>query len=153
MRFRLPAHRNVVVVAKSGFNRFNRVEKLILNNWEIAPLMHITTGTAINVTSGQDNSLTNINNDRPNLVAGVSPYAKVKFWSITGEANREYLNPLPSRRSPLRRVIQELAEPTLPMDALYWEPMEISAGTPSGHLLSSNSIHSLRLFPSTRICP
>jgi hypothetical protein len=84
---------NVVVVAKSGFNRFNRVEKLILNNWEIAPLMHITTGTAINVTSGQDNSLTNINNDRPNLVAGVSPYAKVKFWSITGEANREYLNP------------------------------------------------------------
>ena len=49
--------------------------------------------TAINVTSGQDNSLTNINNDRPNLVSGVSPYAKVKFMSAPGEANREYLNP------------------------------------------------------------
>jgi len=84
---------NVVVVAKSNFNSFNKVGKLILNNWEIAPLMHITTGTAINVTSGQDNSLTNINNDRPNLVAGVSPYAKVKFSSATGESNREYLNP------------------------------------------------------------
>jgi len=84
---------NVVVVAKSNFTRFNRVEKLALNNWEIAPLIHITSGTAINVTSGQDNSLTDIGNDRPNLVAGVNPYAEVKFKSATGEANREYLNP------------------------------------------------------------
>ena len=84
---------NVVLVAKSNFSRFNRFEKLALNNWEIAPLMHITTGTAVNVTSGQDNSLTNINNDRPNLVAGVSPYAEGKLLSTTGEASREYLNP------------------------------------------------------------
>ena len=84
---------NVVVVAKSNFHRFNRVEKLLVNNWEIAPLMHITSGTAINVTSGQDNSLTDIGNDRPSLVPGVSPYAKVKFRKASGEANREYLNP------------------------------------------------------------
>jgi hypothetical protein len=84
---------NVVVVAKSNFSGFNRFEKLLVNDWEIAPLMHITTGTAINVTSGQDNSLTDIGNDRPNLVPGVNPYAKVKFSSATGEANREYLNP------------------------------------------------------------
>ena len=84
---------NFVVVAKSNFTRFNRTEKLLANGWEIAPLIHITSGTAINVTSGQDNSLTNINNDRPNLVPGVNPYAKVKFSSATGEANREYLNP------------------------------------------------------------
>ena len=84
---------NVVVVAKSNFPHFNRVEKLLLNNWEIAPLVHITTGTAINVVAGQDNSLTNINNDRPNLVAGVNPYAEAKFNKASGEANREYLNP------------------------------------------------------------
>ena len=46
-----------------------------------------------NVTSGQDNSLTDVGNDRPNLVPGVNPYAEVKFRKATGEANREYLNP------------------------------------------------------------
>jgi hypothetical protein len=35
---------NLVIVAKSNFTRFNRVEKLLVNNWEIAPLVHITTG-------------------------------------------------------------------------------------------------------------
>jgi hypothetical protein len=86
---------NFVVVAKSNFTHFNRAEKLVLNDWEIAPLIHITTGAALNVTSGQDNSLTDIGNDRPNLVAGVSPYAEVKFHggNTSGEANREYLNP------------------------------------------------------------
>jgi hypothetical protein len=85
---------NFVVVAKSDFHGFNRPEKLILNGWEIAPLVHITTGTAVNVTSGQDNSLTFIAQDRPNLVPGVNPYAEVKFHSgAASEATREYLNP------------------------------------------------------------
>jgi hypothetical protein len=84
---------NVVVVARSNFTQFNRAERLLLNNWEIAPLIHITSGAAVNVTSGQDNSLTDVGNDRPNLVPGVNPYAKVKFRKASGEANREYLNP------------------------------------------------------------
>jgi hypothetical protein len=84
---------NTVIVAKSGFNSFNRVEKLILNNWEIAPLMHITSGAPVNVTAGADDSLTDNNEDRPNLVAGVNPYAKVKFNRGSGEPNREFLNP------------------------------------------------------------
>jgi len=84
---------NTVIVAKSGFSRFNRVEKLFINNWEIAPLMHIVSGAPLNVTAGADDSLTDNNEDRPNLVSGVSPYAKVKFNRGAGEANREYLNP------------------------------------------------------------
>ena len=64
---------NVVVVAKSGFSRFNRIERLVINNWEIAPLMHITSGAPVNVTQGADDSLTDVNNDRPNLVAGSTP--------------------------------------------------------------------------------
>jgi hypothetical protein len=84
---------NLVIVAKSNFQGFNRFGRLLLNNWELAPLMHITSGTAINVTSGQDNSLTDVGNDRPNLVPGVSPYHKVKFNKASGEANRGYLNP------------------------------------------------------------
>jgi hypothetical protein len=84
---------NLVIVAKSNFHDMNRFARLVANNWELAPLMHITSGAPLNVISGQDNSLTDINNDRPNLVPGVSPYHKVKFNKGSGEANREYLNP------------------------------------------------------------
>jgi hypothetical protein len=84
---------NVVIVARSDFHGFNRPVGMLINGWELAPLMHVTSGAPINVTSGQDNSLTDIGNDRPNLVPGVSPYHKVKFNKASGEANREYLNP------------------------------------------------------------
>jgi hypothetical protein len=85
---------NVSLIARSAFNNhLNRVEKLIVNDWELAPLVHIQTGAPFTVTSGQDNSLTDVGNDRPNLVAGVNPYAEVKFQKAAGEANREYLNP------------------------------------------------------------
>jgi hypothetical protein len=84
---------NFVVVAKSNFHHANRATQLLVNGWELAPLIHITTGAPINVTSGVDNSLTDIGNDRPNLVGGVSPYLHTKFSRASGEANRGYLNP------------------------------------------------------------
>ncbi|HUV68686.1 MAG TPA: carboxypeptidase regulatory-like domain-containing protein [Terracidiphilus sp.] len=84
---------NISIVTNSHFTSFNRLAKAVINDWTFAPLVHITTGSPVNVTAGADNSLTDIGNDRPNLVAGVSPYAEVKFKSGTGVANREYLNP------------------------------------------------------------
>ena len=45
----------------------------LLENWKLAPLIRATTGLAINVTSGKDNSLTAIGRDRPNQVLG-DPY-------------------------------------------------------------------------------
>jgi len=85
---------NISLVAKSNFsNHLNRAEKWLVNGWELAPLIHIQTGAPFNVTSGQDNSLTDVGNDRPNLVAGVSPYAEVTLRNASGESNREYLNP------------------------------------------------------------
>ncbi len=85
---------NVSLVAKSGFNNhLNNIEKQLINNWELAPLIRIQSGAPFTVTSGQDNSLTDVSNDRPNRVFGVSPYAEAKFHKATGEANREYLNP------------------------------------------------------------
>ena len=84
---------NAVLVAKSGFNNhLNRVEKLLVNDWEFAPLIHIQSGIPFTVMSGQDNSLTDVGNDRPNLVAGVNPYAEAKFRSKNTPANRQYLN-------------------------------------------------------------
>ena len=85
---------NLVIVAKSQFHRFNPFTRALVNDWELAPLMHITSGAPLNVISGQDNSLTNVGNDRPNLIPGMSPYHKVTIRSQpNNEANREYLNP------------------------------------------------------------
>ena len=41
-----------------------------INNWEIAPIIRATTGAPFSVTSGQDNSLTALGNDRPNYLGG-----------------------------------------------------------------------------------
>jgi hypothetical protein len=83
---------NVVIVAKSQF-ALPRVEALLLNNWEFAPLVHIISGAPFTVTSGQDNSLTDVGNDRPNLVSGVPVYIHIPLRSGSGAANRGYLNP------------------------------------------------------------
>lgn len=42
----------------------------ILGNWRIAPLLRVSSGSALNITSGKDNSLTGEGLDRPNLVDG-----------------------------------------------------------------------------------
>jgi len=83
---------NVVIVAKSQFG-LPRVEALLLNNWEFAPLVHIVSGAPFTVTAGQDNSLTDVGNDRPNLVSGVPVYIHIANRSAAGAVNRAYLNP------------------------------------------------------------
>jgi hypothetical protein len=84
---------NTSLVARSGFHFGNRMATLLVNNWELAPLMHIQSGGPINVTSGADSSLTDIGQDRPNIVGGVDPYQEVSFRNAKTEATREYLNP------------------------------------------------------------
>ncbi len=81
MRLRLPAHRERLAGRQEQLQEpsESRWRKALVNGWELAPLMHIQTGAPFTVTSGQDNSLTDVGNDRPNLVAGVNPYAEVKF--------------------------------------------------------------------------
>lgn len=84
---------NMSLVTRSNFQPSNRFTRLLVDDWEFAPLMSISSGGPVNVTSGQDISLTDVGSDRPNLVAGGNPYHQVSFRSGTGEANREYLNP------------------------------------------------------------
>jgi hypothetical protein len=40
----------------------------LLSGWELAPLIHASSGQPLNVTVGKDNSLTGLGNDRPNQV-------------------------------------------------------------------------------------
>lgn len=84
---------NVSLVARSGFHFGNRMATLVLNNWELAPLMHVQSGGPMTITSGADTSLTDIGQDRPNVVPGVAPYHEVSFRNAKTEGTREYLNP------------------------------------------------------------
>lgn len=71
------------------------VAKWLANDWEIAPLLHITSGAPINVTDGQDISLTDTGNDRPNFVYGVNPKTGIKLQGGTNKASpatRAWLN-------------------------------------------------------------
>jgi hypothetical protein len=83
---------NVVLIAKSNF-ALHGIGSLLVNGWEITPGAHILSGAPFTVTSGQDNSYTDVGQDRPNLVPGVPVYVQIANRSATGEAAREYLNP------------------------------------------------------------
>ncbi len=84
---------NMSLVASSHFSGMNRMEKLVVNGWELAPLLHIASGAPFTVAAGADNSLTDVGHDRPNLIAGANPYHKVTMRSGSGQSNREYLDP------------------------------------------------------------
>ena len=62
---------NASLVATSAINHPNAWVRRLLNDWQIAPLVHVSSGQPINLVTGKDNSLTSINqsnNDRPNQV-------------------------------------------------------------------------------------
>ncbi len=72
------------------------VSKWLANGWEIAPLIHLTSGAPINVTDGTDQSLTDTGNDRPNLVPGVKVKTGVSLQggkAPASAATRGWLNP------------------------------------------------------------
>jgi hypothetical protein len=67
--------------------------KWLANDWEIAPLLHITSGGPVNVTTGQDLSLTDTGNDRPNAVSGVREKTGIKILAGPASvATRAFLN-------------------------------------------------------------
>jgi len=83
---------NIVLITQSKFP-LTGFKALLLNNWIFAPLIHLQSGQPFTVTSGQDNSFTAINNDRPNLKPGVPVYLHQPIRRASGGANRGYLNP------------------------------------------------------------
>jgi hypothetical protein len=58
---------NTTVVATSHFQSLQGLVGQTVNHWEISPLVHITDGAPFTVVTGTDNSLIDVNNDRPNL--------------------------------------------------------------------------------------
>jgi hypothetical protein len=80
---------NASVVFFSKVPKTNRAVSLLLNDWQIAPLMRFSTGLPINPLDGTDRSLTGVGLDRPNVNAGVPLYIQ------SGHTSKlyQYVNP------------------------------------------------------------
>jgi hypothetical protein len=82
---------NATAVVASHFASLHGIASDLLNNWQIAPIVSLTSGLPLNVTSGADISLNGQGLDRPNLVNPTLVYSKKKITqSATG--NRYYFN-------------------------------------------------------------
>jgi hypothetical protein len=82
---------NVAVVAKSHFSLTGWKGQAI-NHWEISPLVHATDGNPFTVTLGVDNSLTAVNNDRPNLTGTAPVYTHNKILQPVGGVYTSCIN-------------------------------------------------------------
>lgn len=56
------------------FQGSNRFTKQVLNGWTVSSVVSLQSGNPFSVTTGSDKNLDGYNNDRPNLVSGVSPF-------------------------------------------------------------------------------
>jgi hypothetical protein len=73
---------------------FSGFGKLATKDWQVAPLISLYTGQPFAVTTGSDVSLSGVNADRPNVVAGVAPNVGADTL-VTGAINGaiQYFNP------------------------------------------------------------
>jgi hypothetical protein len=81
---------NATLVASSNFPLQGLWGK-VANHWQIAPLVRAMDGTPFTVTSGVDNSLTDLGNDRPNVSNANVLYTKAKIESGIS-TNAQYIN-------------------------------------------------------------
>jgi len=63
----------------------------ILNNWELAPLIHASGGQPLFITTGVDNSLSGLGNDRPNYTG--QPVRSSAPTACTNAPCFQFLNP------------------------------------------------------------
>lgn len=80
---------NTSVVATSNFKSLHGLTSALLNQWEIGPILRATSGAPFTVVTGVDNSLTDVNNDRPNLLQGAQVYLHKKITQV----DRAYISP------------------------------------------------------------
>jgi hypothetical protein len=82
---------NSTMVVSSNFS-LTGWKALAINNWQLAPLVHIQDGAPFTVTSGVDNSLTDTGNDRPNVVNPNGIYTHKQITQSSTGGNRSWVN-------------------------------------------------------------
>lgn len=81
---------NASIVAESNFPLTGYTGYLV-NHWQLSPIFRATSGAPFNVTSGVDNSLTAIGNDRPNLSPSAANVYTHVHPSPNSSLNQSYL--------------------------------------------------------------
>ena len=56
------------------FKGSSSIAKQVLNGWTLSSVASLQSGSPFTITTGSDNNKDGYNNDRPNLVPGVSPF-------------------------------------------------------------------------------
>ena len=79
-------------MTESSFKSLHGFTGSLVNGWQIAPLIRLTSSLPFNVTTGSDVSLTAQAQDRPNLVPGVAIKTGTKITSRATGGNRFYFN-------------------------------------------------------------
>jgi hypothetical protein len=90
---------NLSGVLFSKFNTGNDWVKRIVNNWELAPAFSARSGQPLNITTGKDNSLTGLGNDRP--VQVLSNYHATNSTCSSQTICVQWLNPSAFSPNPL----------------------------------------------------
>jgi hypothetical protein len=88
---------NGSVVYFSHVTTANRFASLLLDDWQIAPLVRFSTGLPVNPLTGTDRSLTGVGLDRPNVNAGVPLYINTSHTSKL----YQYVNPAAFSLNPI----------------------------------------------------
>ena len=84
---------NTTLVYTSSTKRGSALVNQLLSGWEVAPLVHATSGQPLNITTGKDQSGTALNNDRPNQILS-NVYAPVSNCaSASSPFCVQFLNP------------------------------------------------------------
>jgi hypothetical protein len=78
-------------VGTSAVGGANKFVKAVLNNWELAPLFSARTGQPLTVTTGTDNSGTDLGNDRP--VQVMSDYKAANSVCSSSAICVQWINP------------------------------------------------------------
>jgi len=81
---------NISMAATSSMVGASRWMNRLLTGWQAAPLFHASSGQPLGTTVGKDNSLTGLNNDRPNQVLA-NPYPATAACSFAPCV--QWLNP------------------------------------------------------------
>ncbi len=72
---------NLSAVAISSWKGSNVWARRLLSDWQLAPLFHASSGQPLTVTTGKDQSLTGLNNDRPvQVMSDVYPANQGVQW-------------------------------------------------------------------------
>ncbi len=82
---------NLSLVAHSPWNPANPWVARAVRNWELAPLIHAAGGQPLFITTGVDNSLSGLGNDRPNYTG--QPIRSSTPTSCTNAPCFQFLNP------------------------------------------------------------